>query len=488
MEAPNERKIAANTILPQGKAYMVHNGETVFTYTKLDAKGNNKGVFMINRAMFSAFAQGNQEFPPLISLSTRGSKVNACFIFMWIQKQPEMIKWISGMLPATGSWETIKWKPYEQIPGVKNKGLGNQANEYQQGIFEGSRRWVEFLETKDYKLMFPGDEIVGNQLYAMRSRNADILTSSFEVADAMLAQEYDEKRIRIPFYVQPKLDGKRCMIGLKEGRIISASRNRKMAKSIPHIDQQMMIVFQVMTVICAQSAGVEVKTINDSSYWFDGELYKHGMSFQKIISGVNRDAVSHNETTNTMDYAIYDLIDNGTLEQQHRLMLLSMIFDNPVVKQHCLNIKLVPTFTVNSFDEVTAIHASNKKAGYEGTMIRNINNKYQQGKRSYDLLKLKDFITEEWYICGAEQATGTQAGAVKWVLSNNQGMICRAVPVGPEIGTIESRRQQFANQHLFMGAVATIEFFSRHDGKDGENAAGAPRFPHVIAYNRKDHK
>lgn len=510
VHASSTGKISANMDLPHGKSYQQHNGETVFVYQKptgefayINVKMfldlairyemmNINGTVVINKF---------QDLPILIRTVSRGNNINCMFCFMWISSNivtnNVLIKWVIGELTGSSDWDSITWKYYDQIPGIKNKGLGSQDSVESQAFFEGSRRWVEFLEQNPYKLMFPGQEAIGNQLYFHRSNNTDILTSNFEVADAMLAEEYREDKIIWPCFVQPKFDGKRMMTGLKNGEIVCASRGRKMAKSIPHINEQMMIAFCVMNEICARSnngnIGVTLPPPRDSPvYWFDGELFNHAFSFQQIISAVNRHSVSHNEATKQMNYVIYDIIDDGKLKQHERIKFLQLIFSHAAMA-NCPNIKFSPTYLVNTIEEVIEYHRIFKAGNYEGTMLRTINDPYVQGKRKFHVMKIKDWKNEEWYICGAEEATGNQAGAVKWVISqqpNGQGSVVKAVPVGGIIGTIEARREQYrqymSNPGMFINTVVTLEFFERHNGPGGKGT-GAPRNPVIIAYNRNDH-
>src|SRR5690606_1941267 len=56
------------------------------------------------------------------------------------------------------------------------------------------------------------------------------------------------------------------------------------------------------------------------------------------------------------------------------------------------SIELVPTYKVNSEDDIKKYHSQFISEGYEGTIIRHSEEGYAINKRSSQLLKYKDFI------------------------------------------------------------------------------------------------
>lgn len=466
----NQGKILADLPLPAGKAFMQHEGQTVLVSTMSDGSQT-----MISKGHFQHYFPAS-DFPPLVRLVARGSKSNLIFMYLWIDPDAALIKWKIGELTDSSTFEKITWKDYDQIPGVKNKGLGNQGDVYKQAWFEASRKWVAFLEKSKYKLLFPQDEVVGNQIYFMRSTEPELLTSKFVIPDAMLAEKYTESRLKPgPVIIQPKYDGKRNIVGLQEGRIINCSRGRKQDKSnYPTIKEQAMVVYQVINERLGQPGNLSMSPV-----WLDGEIYKHGVSFQKLMSATQASVNQHQNAKN-LDYVVYDLIDDGEATQIIRLQFLELVFNDPRVKA-LPNIKLSPWKIVYDHSTLAAEQTSFESMGFEGAMVRDPNAKYIQ-KRTWSIMKMKKFITEEWFIVGAEQATGLQEGCVIWILNSQRdgsGLTCRGIPAYGEIGNHESRKQQYLNRHMFMGVCATIKYFEKSD-------IGKFRFANVIAYNRTD--
>jgi len=479
-------KILANLDLPPGRQLYTHENQTFLIYQIINPQTKQPEWKPVTREMFTQMAPF-QGYPPLISLVTRGKsgKQNLMFCYVWIDYTAGVIRWRIGELTEKKSFEQITWKAYERIPGVKNKGLGSKDTVHGQAEFEGSKIWVEFLEKKGYKLLFPADEVVGNQIYFARATEPEMLTSDFDIPDAMLAWPYEAKRCNGPIIIQPKYDGKRNLYGRQKGQIITTSRGKKQNKSqYPHLKPQAeMLFFVIQEMLQEYKVNEDGKTItyNDTcSLWLDGETYSPNISFQKLMSATQSSVNQHSDSK-LLDYMVYDLIDNGSTPQETRLQFLMRIFADPRVA-NLPNIKLSPTYKLADLSQVGQYHANFVAAGFEGLMIRLPDGLYVQ-KRTFSLMKVKSWITAEWYIVGAEAATGTHEGATIWILcdqADGKGRICKGDPCGPEIGTIESRRVQYQNRDRFMGAVATIKYFEVSE-------TGIPRFPYVLAYNRTDH-
>jgi hypothetical protein len=496
MDTAAPGKILANLELPPGKQLYNHEGKVILIYQAPDPQTKQLGWRYISREMFSQIS-GQGGCPPLVRLIERGKsgKKNLGFCYLWVDQNTGTIYWRIGELSDGKIFETISWKSYSREPGRKNKGIGSQGSVQEQGLFEGSRVWTEFLEKKKYKLLFPEDEVVGNQLYFYRSTEPELLTSKFEIPEAMLAHEFEDKRLpQGPVIVQPKYDGKRNLCGKQGGKIISASRGRKQAKSQhPHIHQQLEVVFYVIQEKISEfldspstnsdgSQGVQRVMNPNCSFWVDGEVFKMGISFQKLMS-MTQSSVNSNVDSKELDYIVYDLIDNGTNNQAVRLQFLQAVFTDPRVAA-LPNVKLSPWYLVEDHSSLPAYHTMLENAGHEGAMVRDPNAFYVQ-KRTYAVMKMKNWIREEWYIVGCDVAHGFHEGCIIYILNSRpdgQGITCRGDPCGPEIGTLESRRSQYQNRHLFVRnppVVATIEFFGRSN-------TGVPRFPGVIAFNRDD--
>ena len=194
----------------------------------------------------------------------------------------------------------------------------------------------------------------------------------------MLAHKFDDKRVNWskPVYIQPKLDGVRCLL-TKHGAF---SRTGKQFKNIAHIELALIPFFKQYPDIV-----------------LDGELYNHKLKddFEKIISLVRKQKPTADDRRNAqhlVQFHIYDYIDGKYESYKTRMHQLvnSAIYD--------VQIKYVPAYLVDSYNYAREMHADFLAKGYEGSIIR-LDGLYKHG-RSYDLMKFKDFSDDEATIVG----------------------------------------------------------------------------------------
>ena len=109
----------------------------------------------------------------------------------------------------------------------------------------------------------------------------------------MLAYPFEEKRLakwEPPYFVQPKLDGERCRIIVQNGVVLMLSSTEEIITSCPHIAQRAL------------------EKLPAGEY--DGELYRHGWSFEEIHSVVSRRVNLHPDHEQ-IQFHCFDLIENA---------------------------------------------------------------------------------------------------------------------------------------------------------------------------------
>ena len=217
----------------------------------------------------------------------------------------------------------------------------------------------------------------------------------------MLAHKFDIKRVDYskPVYIQPKLDGVRCLF-TKDGAF---SRTGKQFMNVAHIQLELISFFK-----------------DNPNVVLDGELYNHDLKhdFEKIISLVRKQkptADDRLEAKNLMQYHLYDFIDNKKTNYQNRMHQLACadIYSN--------SIKHVPAYRVYKHEEALNMHHDAYLAkGYEGSILR-LDGPYKHG-RSYDLMKFKDFSDTEATIIGYETGKGKREGTLgKFIMQDDDG-------------------------------------------------------------------
>ena len=258
----------------------------------------------------------------------------------------------------------------------------------------------------------------------------------------MLAYPVSDKPIDYskPVFMQPKLDGVRCIIQYEGGGIPKAySRTGKEWKNIDHILFNLTPWFALNPDVI-----------------LDGELYNHDLKddFEKIISLVRKqkptdlDAL---ESADMVQFHCYDIIDeNKTFE------LRNTFVEQAVPRNHC--IKHVPTNLVFRDDDAKVYHRRNLNNGYEGSILRT--NDTYACKRSHNLRKFKDFSDAEATIIGYLDGKGKRTGTLgKFIMQDDEGVEF-GCPPGKGY-TYKDLANMLDNIGDYIGQRATFTFFER---------------------------
>jgi DNA ligase-1 len=266
---------------------------------------------------------------------------------------------------------------------------------------------------------------------------------------AMLAHKYNEDKADYPAFIQPKLDGVRCLFTAKGA--FSRANNRFM--NVEHIEQVLKPFFA-----------------KNPTAVLDGELYNHGLKddFEKIISLVKKKKPTDNdkaEAAELVQYHMYDVASMtiGTYTDRYLFLLAEKSFKN----KSCLQI--IDNNLVLDFDDAVVMHKKNLKIGYEGSIYRTPYGKYK-GTRSWDLMKFKDFHDTEATIVGYEIGKGKREGTLgKFIMQDDEGVEF-GCPPGKGYD-YQALTNMLNNVHDYIGQRATFTYFQR-------TQAGSYRHPH----------
>jgi ATP-dependent DNA ligase len=262
--------------------------------------------------------------------------------------------------------------------------------------------------------------------------------------------DYDKK-----VFIQPKLDGVRCLIQYEpekygddsyRGKAMAYSRTGKEWKNIDHILKELGPFFE---------------TYPDAV--LDGELYNHDLrdNFEKIISCVRKTKPTEEhraESKRLVQFHCYDVPSNP-----HR-------FDvrNEWIK---LNVPIAVSFKIVETHEIYAekymldLHKIFLKKGYEGSIVR-INGVYEN-KRSHNLRKIKDFQDSEATIIDWVEGKGKRKGTIgKFVGEDSDGVVF-GIPVMDKFKYLQDN---FDEMKTWVGREATFTYFER-------TKANSYRFP-----------
>lgn len=288
----------------------------------------------------------------------------------------------------------------------------------------------------------------------------------------MLAKPFEVRYIKEEGYIQPKLDGVRLIWTGSE----ALSRSGKPILGMPKL--------------------IEHLKANYAGFPLDGELYKHGSSFQSFLGSIRK--TKNIEEDESVCYHVYDHpIPDVPFAERHQILVKRLVETD--------RIKLVKTVMViaglpkTKENHQTIMKALNRfeELGYEGTMWRNADGLYAFGKRSADLVKVKTFEEEEFEVVGVKEKltydkvivpantpgakpysdNGDNAGL--WYKDENPrpvgtlgALVCK-LPNGETVdvgsGYDDETRDAFWKNPP-IGKIATVKYFELTDD-------GIPRFP-----------
>jgi ATP-dependent DNA ligase len=265
----------------------------------------------------------------------------------------------------------------------------------------------------------------------------------------MLAYPVSDKPIDYtqPVFMQPKLDGVRCLIQYEipfgsghmpnSGKVVAYSRTGKEWKNIDHILQGLKPFFDA-------NPGVIL----------DGELYNHALKddFEKIISCVRKTkptAMDRAESRKLVQFHCYDIVDESmTFDKRYKF-----VFDN---LRDSYGVRTVATQAVATESLSKVIHQQNLDNGYEGSILR-LNDVYQC-KRSRSLCKFKDFHDAEAVIVDWVEGKGKRKGTIGKFMAidadgNKFGM--------PVMDNFKKLQTMFKEMQSWVGKEATFTYFER---------------------------
>lgn len=367
------------------------------------------------------------------------------------------------IVKQTGQLEGKKIEHQESITKGKNIDRANETTTVQQAIFQMQSDWQK-KKDEGYKdlaeLGYP------NPLFsvtAVMSKDhirplADFLQDNLPQfnTDAsgnmkpMLAypiEKVKESSIEFPVFVQPKLDGVRCLAIISTSEVKLLSRGGKYYK-VPHIQKELKKFRDFLTT-------------PEDVIILDGEIYNHEMEFEDIVSSVKAIKAS----TMKLKYCIYDRAESDDIDFQHRFEGLSALFSEDIDKNI---ITLVPTKTVQSMDQISKFHNRCIESGYEGAMVRLRKGRYGFGARSRSLLKVKKFDETEYPLIKftADGHRGIQD--LKAIVKTEGGKA--EVSMNGTISHKASIMADWEAGNIPVGTLITVEHFGLTNGNQ-------PRFP-----------
>lgn len=294
-------------------------------------------------------------------------------------------------------------------------------------------------------------------------------------------------------YVQPKMDGVRCM-GRVVGNLVQLlSRTGKEIVHLNHIRDQIKVLIgnkKEMVLdgeIYAEEIhgkfvpeGKENKKGKKKGIYIESKsILDNNEKFEVISSAARPIRTNPHPLEGELSYYIFDMIDGSepTKPQTERFEMLEEIFASTKANK-IPNIRKVKTLKITNQKKIPSIHSEMVEAGHEGLIVRAHDMVYQSGIRSSKMRKFKSFLDIEVQIEGVEKDSGVGDEHFTWVcvlLDNPQIGNFKA----KMRGTVERKRDYYANYEDYIGKLLTVKL-------QGYTSLGKPRFPVGIGIRDPD--
>jgi len=295
------------------------------------------------------------------------------------------------------------------VPKGKNIGKKNETTPWEQALLDAQSAWNSKKDQK-YIEEIPGEE-----------DNTGILLP-------MLAQTFTTRKhnIKYPAFVQPKMNGVRCLATrISHDTIVYTSRNGKVWSYLDHLTPSILSSIEIGETL-------------------DGEIFHPEWTFQEIIRNVKKER----PTTKELQFWIYDkAISDLTFEQRFAWL-------SHHIQKRRRALVLVPTTKISREEDVYRYHDDYVKHGFEGAIIRNIDGLYKFDHQSKDLQKYKKFFDAEFPIISGKEGTGNEEGCVIFICQTKNKNTFAVRPKGSR----ELRRKWLQNIDQIIGKSLTVRY------------------------------
>lgn len=368
-------------------------------------------------------------FPTLYKLTSTGAVQQWKIWVDWVGNNP-------AIFTEYGQKDGKQQLAEDLITEGKNIGKVNETTPLEQAEAEAQSQWEKKLK-KSYVQSLEDAE--------QKKIDTNFITGG---ADPMLAHTYDKQghKISFPCFVQPKLDGHRCIAIIQDGECTLWSRTRKKITGVPHINRELE---------------------RNNSPWgtivLDGELYRHDIPFQQLAGYIRSETPKPG--SDIVEYWVYDVVTEEPFVE--RLERLNRLEKSPPYQgdPERNRVVVLPTFEAEDKEDLMTKFGVFLDNGYEGAMARNKKGRYV-GKRSYDLQKIKEFEDAEFKIVDVEEGRGKMAGCAIFVCETEKGERFNAKMVG----SLDNLAILYKKRQTLIGKQVTVKFF-------GWSEDGIPRFP-----------
>lgn len=280
----------------------------------------------------------------------------------------------------------------------------------------------------------------------------ELITNQYGVVKPMLAKQADkvtsQKIYDKIWYASRKIDGTRCLMYFKDGKIHTASRGGE------HYDYSTTHITEHPLMVALFNKYPQLI--------LDGELYKHGKSLQQISGAARMEKNAYD--MDWLQYYIYDIVDTNLIFED-RLKWLDIVKQELHIgfepekdfNEGELQAQMVPQQQVQGWDNIKLLHDQFVEEGWEGCVIRDPNKVYRPNGRTNDMIKIKCYQDAEFTITGLSE--GLREEDMCFTLITDDGTEFKAKPMGSR----DIKQQYRENLGKLIGKKATVKFFYLSD-------------------------
>lgn len=345
---------------------------------------------------------------------------------------------------------------------------GNQAKDQIQGFI----KLYTAHEALIYKIM---NQDLETRMGITQINNAfPNLITTFSVAlakDFESGQVYFTKNLNTGWLISRKYDGIRCIVKVENKTAMAFSRNGNRLAALAPLEEL------ISKAIQSQHPNLP------KSFVLDGEVCvidaNGAENFAEAVSSAKRKSVR----MENYRYYVFDMLTLAEFELANGKRKLSdrqkdlQCFVNSVSDSNQLQIVKQILYTDESFKQQ---QVCSSEQSWEGLMLR-MDTEYK-GKRSNDILKVKNFQTEEYVVQGYDttsirminEKTGLENNVqvLKSVHIEHRGSV---VHVGSGFNFNE-RRSFFENPDLIVGKTISVKYFEESQDSSGKVSLRFPIF------------
>lgn len=272
-------------------------------------------------------------------------------------------------------------------------------------------------------------------------------TNQEGVLKPMLAKSSNDVSTKLfnkQYYGSRKINGTRCLIYFKDDTLHTASRGA--------------ITYDIAISHIIKHPKLIALFKENPNLMLDGEIYKHGWTLNKI-SGLARKEETDEEARH-LEYYLYDVVDieksfKERLEVLNNIKYKLNLDFNPEREwnEDDLKIQFVPQDLMQGWDQIKKAHDKFVSEGWEGLVIRFVNGMYKPGKRSSEMIKVKEYSEREYKIIGLSE--GLRPEDMCFVMKTPGGYEFNCKPVGDR----EQKQWYRDNINNIIGQYATVKYF-----------------------------